>query len=180
MRIASFVALLAVVPCLSGSSLPEEPIKVSVCQLKIDPASFNHKRVEVTGFVSHGFENFTLFDATCSSSQNIWLEYGGKRNSNTVYCCGTAANSRRKSVLEVEKLPVPLNEDKVFRAFDRLINRPSDSTVDATRIHATLVGRFFSGEQQKFGNTISWGGYGHLGCCSLLVIEQVISVKADH
>ena len=173
------IALLAVVPCLSGSSLPEEPIKVSVCQLKNDPASFNHKRVEVTGFVSHGFENFTLFDATCSSSQSIWLEYGGKRNSNTVYCCGTAANGKRNSVLEVENMRVSLEEDKVFREFDRLINQASDSTVDATRIHATLIGRFFSGEEQKFGNTISWGGYGHLGCCSLLVIEQVTSVKAD-
>ena len=50
MRIASFVTLLAVVPCLYGSSLPEEPTKVSVCQLKNDPASFDNKRVEVTGF----------------------------------------------------------------------------------------------------------------------------------
>ena len=180
MRIASFVTLLAVVTCLYGSSLPEEPTKVSVCQLKNDPASFNHKRVEVTGFVSHGFENFTLFDETCSSSQSIWLEYGGKRNSNTVYCCGTVANGKRKSVLEVENLAVPLVEDKVFREFDRIINRSSDSTLDAPRIHVTLIGRFFSGEQQKIGNTISLGGYGHLGCCSLLVIEQVTSVKVDH
>ena len=43
-----------------------ERSKVSVCELKRDPLAFNHKLVEVTGFISHGFEDFTLFDPECS------------------------------------------------------------------------------------------------------------------
>ena len=42
--------------------------------------------------------------------------------------------------------------------------------------HATILGRFFSGTQTTDTNETSWGGYGHMGCCSLLVIQQVVSV----
>jgi len=152
----------------------EEPIKVNVCQLKKDPSAFDHKRVEVTGFVSHGFENFTLFDRTCSAWPSVWLEYGGKRNSNTTFCCGTTPNHRRTSVLEVEGVQVPLIDDKIFREFDRFINSSSESVVQAT-----LIGRFFLGVEQKHGDLTSWGGYGHFGCCSLLVIEQVRSMDGQ-
>jgi len=44
-------------------------------------------------------------------------------------------------------------------------------------VHATIVGRFFSGRSQKLpSDVVIWGGYGHLGCCSLLAIERVVSV----
>ena len=56
-----------------------EPLNVSVCELKKDPGFYNHKLIEVTGFVSQGFENFTLFDPTCSDWPDTWLEYGGTR-----------------------------------------------------------------------------------------------------
>ena len=43
-------------------------------------------------------------------------------------------------------------------------------------VHATIVGRFFSGEQVKYPKGVYWGGYGHMGCCSLLMIQQVLAV----
>lgn len=76
---------------------------------------YDQRLVEVTGFVTRGFENFTLFDPACTSSHDVWLEYGG------------TADGRRAKPLTVED---------------------------------TL-----------------WGGYGHLGCCSLLAIQQVLSVE---
>jgi hypothetical protein len=52
----------------------EIPVKVTVCQLATDPAAFNHKLVEVSGEVSHGFEEFSLSADHCNGP---WLEFGG-------------------------------------------------------------------------------------------------------
>jgi len=149
----------------------EEPQKVSACQLKDDPAAYNHKLIEVTGFVSHGFEDFGVFDPICASFPYVWLEYGGKSKSGTMYCCGVTADRSRLRELVVEDIKVPLVKDEKFKEFDDLIHLSPSSIV-----HATVVGRFFSGKETRFPKGVSWGGYGHMGCCSLLAIQQVISV----
>lgn len=148
-----------------------QAVKVSPCELKKDPGAFNHKLVEITGFVSHGFEDFTLFDLSCSSWPEVWLEYGGTDKSGTMYCCGVTSDRSRPKPLVVENITVPLIDDARFREFDRLIQRRPDSVV-----RATILGRFFAGEQVKYPRGTSWGGYGHMGCCSLLAIQQIVSV----
>lgn len=145
--------------------------KVSLCQVKANPPAYNHKLIEVTGFVSQGFENFTISDPSCSSGFSIWLEYGGTAASGTMYCCGVTAERKRPKQLVVEDIPIPLVEDELFRTFDKRLQRPPDSTV-----HATIVGRFFSGEKIELPGGTIYGNYGHMGCCSLLAIQQVVSV----
>ena len=148
-----------------------EPEKVTLCQLTKDRAAYNHKLIQVTGFVSHGFEDFTLFDPSCSSRLDVWLEYGGTAVSGTMYCCGVTAARSRPQQLVVEHIPIRLVDDARFREFDELLQRRPDSVA-----HATIIGRFFSGKQTEYANGLLWGGYGHMGCCSLLAIEQVVSV----
>ena len=127
------------------SKVDSKPEKVTLCQLRTDPAAYNHKLVEVTAFVSKGFENFTLFDPTCSSgSTSVWLEYGGTSASGTMYCCGVSAERSRPEQLVVENIPIPLVDDELFRTFTKLLQRPPDATA-----HATIVGRFFSGEKNQ-------------------------------
>ncbi|HYV09761.1 MAG TPA: hypothetical protein VE980_02535 [Pyrinomonadaceae bacterium] len=150
----------------------EGPLKISLCQLKSDPKTYNHKLVEVTGFVSHGFEDFTLFDPACGSWPSVWLEYGGKAASGTIYCCGVTPARSRPQPLVIEGVSVGLVEDDRFKQFDRLI-AGNDSVG-----RATIVGRFFSGEFVKTQNGGFWGGYGHLGCCTLLAIQQIVSVDS--
>src|ERR1700744_4250939 len=75
-------------------SRAQKPTITSVCQLKKDPTAYNHKLVEVTGFVTHAARNFTVYDPTCPTWPAIWLEYGGSINSGTVYCWKTL-NHRR-------------------------------------------------------------------------------------
>src|ERR1700730_15113079 len=157
--------------CSAGVGRCEEPQKVSACQLKNDPATYNHKLIEVTGFVSHRFEDFGLFDPACATYPYIWLEYGGKAKSGTMHCCGVTAERSRPRELVVENIAVPLVKDEGFKAFDNLIHLTPSSIV-----HATVVGRFFSGKERHYPNGVSWGGYGHMGCCSMLAIQQVISV----
>lgn len=154
------------------SNKSEERVKVSLCELKKDPAAYNHKLLEITGFVSHGFEDFVTFDTACSSWPGIWLEYGGTTASGTMYCCGVTSARSRPKPLVVENIRIELVSDERFSQFDKLIQRRPDSIV-----RATLLGRFFAGERQTFGTGESfWGGYGHMGCCSLFVIQQVVSV----
>ncbi len=151
-----------------------ELTKVSLCELKKDPGAYNHKLIEVTAFVSHGFEDFTLFDPACSEWPEVWLEYGGTAKSGTMYCCGVTADRSRPQPLVVEKIEVPLVDDAQFREFDRLVQRRPDAVV-----RATVAGRFFAGRQVKYPRGTFWGGYGHMGCCSLLAIQRVVSVDAQ-
>jgi hypothetical protein len=152
------------------SAAAEEPHKTNLCEIKKDPEAFNRKLVQITVFVSHGFEDFSAWDPECEYTPSVWVEYGGTKNSDTMYCCGVTPRSSRPKVLKVEGIPVPLIEDEMFRQFDTLIRSKRGI------IHATIVGRFFAGQREGKGN---WGGYGHMGCCSLLVVQQVIAADKE-
>ena len=174
------LAIFAVVFCFCFVAAPwsEEPQEISVCQLKADPAAYNHKLVEVTAFVSHDFEDFTLFDPTCRAWPAVWLEYGGKAKSDTTYCCGPTAGKSRPEEMKIEDIPIPLVENDLFRQFDKEIQPPFRSGQFGSVVHADLVGRFFSGTKQQLGKGEPfWGGYGHMGCCSLLAIQEVKRVS---
>jgi hypothetical protein len=166
------VVISGLLICCAAALRCEEPVRVTVCELKANPADYNHKLVEVVGFVSHGFEDFGLFDPTCPSWPYVWLEYGGTKKSGTVYCCGVSSKRNRAKDLVVEGTPVSLTTDDTFDAFDKLIQTRPDTVV-----HTTLVGRFFAGKETRFpSGEVEWRGYGHMGCCSLFAIQQVISV----
>ena len=90
--------------------------KVGACSLQSEPAAYNHKVIDVRGVVSHGFEDFTLSDPRCKPRSGIWLEYGGRVNSETVYCCGVKAP--RDTALVVEGIATRLIDDALFRRFD--------------------------------------------------------------
>jgi len=165
------IVILALTLCHVQVGWCEEPQKVTVCQLKDNPAAHNHELIEVTGFVRHGFEDFGLFDPTCGSFPYIWLEYGGKVKSGTMYCCGVTDSRSRPSELIVENIQVPLVDDEQFKTFNNLIHLSPSSLV-----HATIVGRFFAGKEIHYPKGVRRGGYGHMGCCSLLAIQQVVSV----
>lgn len=170
------VTIFAAIVSCCGRASSEEPLSVSVCELKDSPASYNHKMIQVAGFISHGFEDFTLFDPTCPAF-GIWVEYGGKRKSDTVYCCGPTAGKSRPQELTVEGISLPLVEDEVFESFDREIQPPFRSGHFGSIVRATLVGRFFAGRPEKVANGQKrWMGYGHMGCCSLFVVQRVIAV----
>lgn len=155
----------------------ESSQKVTVCELQKNPPAYNHKLVEVTAFVSHDFEDFTLFDPTCRDWPAIWLEYGGTAKSDTMYCCGVTAGKSRPHQLSIESIPIPIVEDDRFRQFDREIQPPFLSGKFGSVVHATLVGRFFAGRKVTGPSGYSaWMGFGHMGCCSLLAIQQVESV----
>lgn len=157
----------------SGNDIPE-PHEVTYCELSRDPAAYNHALVRLTAFVTHGFEDFQVTEPDCPTQHfSVWLMYGGKAESNTVYCCpGEAGRETRSDVLTVEGVQVPLINDLTFQQFIELLKKEPDTTV-----RSTVVGRFFSGAKETFDTGTFWRGFGHMGCCSLLVIERVESFE---
>jgi hypothetical protein len=151
-----------------------EPRDVSYCELSRNPAAFNHQLVRVTGFVTHGFEDFQFSEPPCPTQGfSIWIMYGGRAESGTVYCCpGEGGHKTRSEPLRIEGVHLPLSEDANFRRFRALIEKEHDTT-----IHATLVGTFFSGEKRESNGYTFWAGMGHMGCCSLLVIQRIVSFQ---
>ena len=180
MRIGRLSCLVLVVISMGAIGRCEQPVEVTVCELKADPPSYNHRLIRISGFVSHAFEDFTIFDPNCPSWPDIWLEYGGKSKSGTMYCCGVTADRSRPKELVIEHVPIPLTVDEQFQAFDKAIQPPFRSGRQGAIIHATLVGTFFAGKQVEYLKGKPWGGYGHMGCCSLLAIQQVQSADTQN
>lgn len=165
--------------CLSFSSeqrRPERIVQVTVCQLLKEPWRYDHALVQVSGDLLHGFEVFQIYPDHCPGASNglgVWLEYGGESQSGTMYCCGVTADRRRSAPLVVEGVRTELKADTAFQRFDALIDGN-----ELTRVNATLIGRFFSGRRLRYPRGWIWGGYGHMGAYSLLVIQQVQSSVA--
>ena len=155
----------------------EEIVKTTVCEVLANPPAFDHKLIELTGDAAEGMENFSLTNQDCRIDKDnwtsIWLEYGGRRRSGAKYCCGVTMERTRVSDLIVEGVRTSLVNDHNFRAFDARVY-PSGS------VRARLIGRYFAGTRQDSParpGVHLWGGYGHFGMCTLLVIQRVVSVE---
>jgi hypothetical protein len=168
--------IIAILVFLASSCLAysQTPTQITLCNLKKDPGAYNHKVIELTTFTSQGFEDFTLFDPTCPDWPQIWVEYGGLVKSGTLYCCGVSADREHDKPQVIEDIPVTLVEDDTFHTFNKQLHR---HVRESALVHATLIGRFFAGRLERYGNgPAEWRGYGHMGCCSLFVVQQVTHV----
>lgn len=168
----TLVSLTVLSAGFEGTALGQQPQaapgKSTVCEISKKPDGWNHVRVRLTAVATQEFENFSLTDPACGDAASIWLTYGGNVSSGTVYCCpGEGSESRRPKPLVIEGVALPLVEDAVF---DRFRSVSGKHARGAARV--TLVGTFFAGERTDVGR-----GFGHMGCCSLLVIERVESFK---
>ena len=130
------------------------------------------------------FEDFSLYDPACKDHRTgVWLTFGGDQDEVATYCC--VSRTRKKSVdIEVEGHRIPLSHNESLREFLRMLQterlrRPAghqcagDECYFYRPLSATIIGMFFAGEDSKSP------GYGHLGCCHLLVISLVSDVFAE-
>jgi hypothetical protein len=162
---------------------PEKPMNVSLCEVKAHPENFLHKLIEITVTASHGFEDSMIEDSRCpwaSAGPGVWMEYGGGRSTNTMYCCGLSPRPDREQPLIVEGVPLELVDDQTFREFDKQLHpKHSKPQRRSDKVTATMRGRMFAryegimGTQQSF----AWRGYGHMDCCMLFVVTQVLRVE---
>ena len=170
-------------PTRSQAQTPEVPIHVSLCEVKAHPEKYLKKLVEFTAVASHGFEDSMVEDTLCpwpTSGPGVWMEYGGSRSTDTMYCCGFSPKPTRDKPLVVEGIPLSLIEDEKFQEFDaRLHPKHSKPQRASDKIKATFRGRVFGRYEGIAGTQQSpaWRGYGHMGCCMLFVVTQVVSVE---
>jgi hypothetical protein len=153
------------------------PQEVSFCDLANNPKSFDGKMIRVRGSVSDEFEDFTLFAEGCHTQQGIWLTFGGDVPSTVI---STVNDNFRKpgTDLKVNGVSYGVEKDESFRRFYVLIAaRHGDKA--SYRVTATLTGPFFAGGEEKLPDGgVAYSGYGHVGCCSLLVITKVSDVES--
>lgn len=174
MRLLIYAAFFVLISSLNAQQ-PVQPIKTTLCEIKRDPMSFNKKLVEVSGHASHGFEDSMFEDLTCFEGKGIpgiWMEYGGTASTDTMYCCGVTP-SKEKKPLVVQGISVNLVQDELFQRFDKLLHSKPRKEIS---IRASVRGRIFVAPSSI--GQIRYFGYGHMGCCMLLAIEQVLSVDS--
>jgi len=179
-----FVAL-PVMAKTGGPSSP--PPTVAFCDLVSNPQAFDGQWIRVRGQVSLAFEDFTLHESGCDKplTRNLWLMYGGDEETPITYCCGDHSRPKGKDII-VRGQSISLLRDaemddfiaKVRARRARRVNgEPCDtSACNLYRVSADIVGLFLAARNDA-RNPLS--GFGHMGCCHLLVIHQVSNVVAE-
>ena len=163
-----------------AQSIREKPEVVTVCALRKNPERWDHKLIRVTAYATHGYEESSIVDPACGDYRDgseIWMEYGGQVDSDTMYF-GPVSPRHREKDLVVQGRSLPLLNDAQFQKLDEMLQSTHHSR-GVVVVAATVEGHFFSGKARKEGETVTFGGFGHFGCCSLFVIEKVDSV-AEH
>jgi hypothetical protein len=152
----------------------QAPVKVSLCDLIQEPQKYTQQWVEVRGEVRIGFEVFVLRTDDCGDEINhrsVWLSYGGDA---PISAASTATNGMRTVPA------VTLHRDDNLALFKRRLVahrtvRPDGSgcyeNCPFYRVTATFTGLFLAMQ--------AGSGYGHMGCCHLLMIGQFKEVNAQ-
>jgi hypothetical protein len=177
-RLIPFFASLALL-CFAGTVWAQETtLELSVRDLAMHPRSFNGKMIRVRATLSVHFEDFSLAAPNCDTRQGIWLAFGGDVPG--IVPSTVNDNFRTPGVdIKVNGVSYGIKKDENFRRLYALIAvRHGDKP--AYTVTATLEGAFYAGEERTLPNGQSdFSGYGHLGCCALFVITQVLNVESD-
>ena len=177
--IALIIILLATAAIDAQKPSFEAPIETTLCAVRAHPEHFQHKLVEFTAIASHGFEDSMVESDDCPwavrGNPGVWLEYGGTAKTDTMYCCGPTIGTRRDKPLRIDGIDLPLVEDDLFRQFDTRLHLQHAPQRDSDLVRATMRGRIFARQESVNGRKL-WEGYGHMGCCILFVLDQVVAV----
>lgn len=181
-RVAVGAFAIALTALTARAQSVEKPLAVSLCEIKADPGKFLHKLVEITATASHGFEDSMVEDSRCtwpSGGPGVWMEYGGTHSTDTMYCCGFSPKPTREKPLVIDGASLELLDDENFKIFDsRLHPRHPKPQRTSDTVRATLRGRLFARYEGIAGTQQgpAWRGYGHMGCCMLFVVTQVVAI----
>jgi hypothetical protein len=168
----------ALILCAVPIRSEEPPAPVELCALLKDPAHWDRKLIVVSGTAHYGFEEFTLSDPGCPSISRVWVELGGPVISGHSYCCGLAPDPRHPTKLAFEGYTIPWKDTPGARLLRTRMASLTERTSDTLEFRADVVGRFFAGtlEKRSWDGKSYWGGYGHMGCCTVIAVQEVRSL----
>lgn len=175
MTFKGYLLLLSALLCLAPAARAQEaPIDAPFCALAQDPASFDGRIIRVRGTLSVHSEDFSLVDQNCKTNQFIWLAFGGDVSENEASSINQSFGKRGLEI-QVNGIPYKVKKDDNFRRLYALISARHEF-IPSYSVTATLLGFFAAGTKTTWANgQTGFSGYGHLGCCSLLVIKEVSS-----
>lgn len=193
------ILLMGFIPAVIAAQAPESPLHVTACELQRNPQQFQGKLVELRGIVTRGFENFTvqdpdipLFSEPCGTA--IWLARGGDGKGPRRYMVvhpWWPVDDLREWAQQARIDSVRFILDQQYREMDDRLSafrrrEPDGSNCTGLalcslyRVTATITGRFYAGHRGRLTDGhLFFNGYGHRGCCHLLVMQQVSNVLAE-
>lgn len=174
LRLVAFVGLLCIPRSLYAQ---DNPVDVPGCDLARNPKAFDGQLIRVRGTLNVHFEDFSLGIRDCDTEQGIWLAFGGDVPG---IVASTVNDSLRKpgSDIKVNGVSYGIKKDHNFRKLYALVAARHGEKPDYS-VTATLIGMFFAGKENRTAKgAVNFVGYGHLGCCALLVITQVADVES--
>jgi hypothetical protein len=152
---------------IAGLGYAEDAVRVTPCELAAKPADYHQKLIDVTGSFSRGFELSSLSDPSCTDSRRpylpLWFDYGNRSISDLV-------GRHRKDSNPLLGFKRTLVKDSLFRSFDKSFRQGGSARPSGT-VPARVVARFFAGGG-------AGRGFGHLSCCHLVLIQQVLEVAS--
>ena len=155
----------------------QSPVSLPLCDLLKDPKPYEGKRVQVHRKINLEFEDFTIYDMQCNHSPDIWLMFGGDVATPTMSMWGDTKRTPGKNVT-FSGVEYQLLKDASFDEFFEHVTA-REHKKPAYRVTATLTGVFFA-HNPKQDPLLSGSrpGFGHMGCCRLLIIEQISDVES--
>src|SRR5271157_120232 len=185
--LASCIMLLAATAVARDGVPTTPPPAVAFCDLPSNPQAFDGQWIQVHGRIALAFEDFTLWEPSCDRplTRSVWLEYGGDEETPTKFCCGDHSRAKGRDI-SVRGQTIPLVRDAPMEEFiqkvrDRRSRQANGQPCEGSlcnlyQVSATLTGLFLAAPEDPNGGS---KGYGHLGCCHLLVIHRVSEVVAQ-
>jgi hypothetical protein len=174
---SAFLLAASILLTTASVACAQNDADVSLCDLAKNPKTFDGKAVRVRGTLQVSFEDFTISTKECDTEQGVWVAFGGDVPG--VVASTINDNLRKTGVnLTVDGVSYGIKKDEnLHKLYALIASRHGDEPV--YRVTATLTGVFLAGTERKLGDgRTDFGGYGHLGCCSLLVITQVTEVAS--
>ena len=139
---------------------------LSACDLVLSPKSFHGKTVRVQAGLVAEFESLSLRTDGCASLPGIWVAFGGDVPGIVVSIVNDTVRMPGRD-LTVDGVAYGIAKDDAFRRMYALLAARKGSQ-PMYRVSATLTGTFLAGHLDS-----PYRGYGHMGCCSLLVVTAV-------
>jgi len=169
-------ALAAAAPALAQTAAQPVP----ACDIQSDPAHFDKTVVKARGVIHLSFEDFTFTSQGCDAAARIWLIFGGDVATPTE---STVNDNNRTpgTELQVKGVRYPIAKDESLRRLLALLTTTARDGESVYEVTATLTGTFLAGTQppSSADRRPYLRGYGHLGCCSLLIISKVENVESS-
>lgn len=164
--IAILVALLA--PLSVAQQRASAPTVIDYCELVKNAQKYSGTEVSVRGWVSRGYEDFSLHGDGCGEQRRTWLDYGDDADTldrlNRFLKPKFTPGFRRDK--EVERLIGLLRAFRVFQPN----GEECGEWCSYYKVYATITGLFLAPDFAKRE------GFGHVGCCYELLMRQISAV----